>query len=555
MHCARISLLVGVMVVGGLACSETSPTDSGDQPRPEGKVRASARPAGFVTLKQHRARLEKKCRGGDGFACSTLSMQHRATVVSRRYLLLARDYQENACLGGMARACAPAALWWGLASVSGASADKARARHLLEVGCKARHGESCTNLSRLVAAGEGGPIDTARAARLAELGYQLDREACGATPADRKACKRLVRKHGGAGETTLAGMLAYHVFVKLRVLWARACDQADAESCLRLAVIYRLGRGGGTDATQAARYADLACAHHYGNFCEHRPSSLRQACKRGDPERCAQLGLLFEKGARGPRSRRLEWGDPIHVGLARLPGAGYPVPRDPKKAQQLYATGCAADIALGCTGLARFIGRGEGGRKDLARARALHSKACKLGAEESCNELPEILDRRCKAGGFESCFERAIKHLDARTAEDDLRGRELIEKACQGNVAASCNLLGVVYENGTRGVKADLVRARKYYAGACAIVKGIRMGCTDYGRVQLEGLGGGKDLVGARRSFTIACDVDDKSCYELGLMWDRGQGGERDRDEARFFLNTACKAGRTKACTALRALE
>ncbi len=39
-----------------------------------------------------------------------------------------------------------------------------------------------------------------------------------------------------------------------------------------------------------------------------------------------------------------------------------------------------------------------------------------------------------------------------------------------------------------------------------------------------------------------------ESCYELGLMWGNGNGGRKDLEVARKWVDEACKQGHGDAC-------
>ena len=57
------------------------------------------------------------------------------------------------------------------------------------------------------------------------------------------------------------------------------------------------------------------------------------------------------------------------------------------------------------------------------------------------------------------------------------------------------------------------------------------------------------DLAAAARFYDTACEADDgESCYELALLYEEGNGVDRDPDHGAELMRRACKLGFQKSC-------
>jgi TPR repeat protein len=127
----------------------------------------------------------------------------------------------------------------------------------------------------------------------------------------------------------------------------------------------------------------------------------------------------------------------------------------------------------------------------------------------------------CDGGNADACSRAAGSYNSA--GEDNLNGgaaryyakaRTLHQKACDGGIGLSCQLLAVLYEYGNGGPEDD-ARARVLYKHNCDV--GYWGGCTDLGLFYELGVRGvAKDLSVARALYKKACDGGyEYGCFKL----------------------------------------
>ena len=64
--------------------------------------------------------------------------------------------------------------------------------------------------------------------------------------------------------------------------------------------------------------------------------------------------------------------------------------------------------------------------------------------------------------------------------QDYKKAAQLLQKACDGGIAASCGFLGSLYETGY-GVRQNNITAKELYGKACDM--GSQFGCDRYARL------------------------------------------------------------------------
>ncbi len=65
-----------------------------------------------------------------------------------------------------------------------------------------------------------------------------------------------------------------------------------------------------------------------------------------------------------------------------------------------------------------------------------------------------------------------------------------------------------------------------------------------------------QDFSKARKYFEKACDLNNGGrCSNLGVLYQNGQGVEKDLIKAAYFYSKACKLGNQKACEVLKELR
>ncbi len=178
-----------------------------------------------------------------------------------------------------------------------------------------------------------------------------------------------------------------------------------------------------------------------------------------------------------------------------------------------------------------------------------------------------------------------------RGAPDPTRAAPLLERSCAARHAASCTLLGFLYEGGRLGA-ADPGKALVHYERACAL--GDTDGCVSTSNVHAKGLLGDPAPAAALAPLTRACELGSgrgcvtlaekyeqalgvardeprakalyaralerltaecpklgPSCYQLGLLHTFGKGVERDYGKARAVFTAGCEAGSGTSCYAV----
>ena len=69
---------------------------------------------------------------------------------------------------------------------------------------------------------------------------------------------------------------------------------------------------------------------------------------------------------------------------------GESVPKNEKKAIELYEKSCAANNDLGCNGLGAAYANGLGVSQDMQKAKDYFKKACDLNYKEGCDNYKRL---------------------------------------------------------------------------------------------------------------------------------------------------------------------
>jgi TPR repeat protein len=145
-------------------------------------------------------------------------------------------------------------------------------------------------------------------------------------------------------------------------------------------------------------------------------------CKEGQARACGHLGDAFFRGQGGPQ--------------------------DAVRAEDLLTQGCEGGAARACTNLATVVLK-TGSRE---RAEELAEQGCKLGDAFGCAYLGDLyavskdslraalyFARACEAGMAHGCAGQGYLLFDSGI--DPQRGRELLQKGCEGGDPNACQVL------------------------------------------------------------------------------------------------------------------
>jgi serine/threonine protein kinase len=123
----------------------------------------------------------------------------------------------------------------------------------------------------------------------------------------------------------------------------------------------------------------------------------------------------------------------------------------------------------------------------------------------------------------------------------------LYSTACDKGVIEGCFSLGLMYENGQKGIPKDIVRAVEFYDKACN--SGNTDSCINLCKIYHDGNGVRKDSTRAAQLCSKACDAGDAiGCTNLGIMYHFGEGVGRNYLRAAALYSKACDAGNANGC-------
>ncbi len=79
------------------------------------------------------------------------------------------------------------------------------------------------------------------------------------------------------------------------------------------------------------------------------------------------------------------------------------------------------------------------------------------------------------------------------------------------------------------------------------------VGVVFLGVLYENGEGVEKNLIKAAQFYSKACDLNNgRGCNNLGVLYEYGQGVEKDLTKAAYFYSKACKLGEQLACESLK---
>ena len=347
------------------------------------------------------------------------------------------------------------------------------------------------------------------------------------------------------------------------------CDVDKAaynRSCAPVKVVLRRG-GSDVDVTitpvDQRAFLAKACIDGSASACfrdawlqwdrsRSSPDLFATACNGGSGEACAYQGLLLSESSDTAdrsvpvleRACELKSGSGCAT-LGFLYATGKAVPKDDKKATELYRKSCELGDSQGCYNAGLMFDSGRGVKEDAAKAAADYQKACDLGSSTGCTNLGFLYERG-----------RGVK-------EDRQRALALYQRGCDGSSCSPSNLAGCVnvgraYRDGI-GVAADKARAAEIFRAACerrdvpgdpqAAANGARA-CSLLGGLLIAGEGIPKDPEHGRDFSILGCDRGDGfGCFNAAICY--SSGAEADPAKAASFFDRACKLGDGEGCHAL----
>lgn len=189
-------------------------------------------------------------------------------------------------------------------------------------------------------------------------------------------------------------------------------------------------------------------------------------CDGGSQASCAALGLMYLRGDGGK--------------------ADYP------KAKALLGAACTAGVAVGCGGLGSLVGEIE---KDFARARPLLEQGCKGGDPLSCESL----------GGIEVGLDG---HKVADLAAASRRAGGYYRRACELGSGPGCAFAAAMIEDGT--IKGTLREALDAYVKACG--RGVALACRMGARSLNKDTPAWRQLAATLDAVRLTEDLLDHGC-------------------------------------------
>lgn len=221
------------------------------------------------------------------------------------------------------------------------------------------------------------------------------------------------------------------------VIVDQACRSGGASDCLLL------GR----------RFKRRAAGHAPDAF-----DKFKQACDLGNHDACAEQAVMHQNGwgtqpnpaaAKSLLERACNAGSAL--GCSRLAGH-HLMSKDGNHALAvgLSEAGCKGGDGLGCFNLALMLARGDGIPKDSKRAAQLYRAACKLNVAQACRQL-----------GMAYAEAEGVPLNTRQAAAYNLR-------ACNLGDANGCGNAGFNYQRGI-GIPENPKRASKLFMKACRL--------------------------------------------------------------------------------------
>ena len=146
-------------------------------------------------------------------------------------------------------------------------------------------------------------------------------------------------------------------------------------------------------------------------------------------------------------------------------------------------------------------------------ANELNKKTTQAIMHSKYKEALELSNKSCNMKDTLGCINLAGMYLDGiGTKKNYKKAISIYNKVCDSDdITGGCYYIGVLYENGEKGVPKNYKKAIKYYTESC-----------NYG--------------------------DTQSCFNLAWMYFDGRGTQKNLNKSADFFTVACNHGNTDAC-------
>ena len=410
--------------------------------------------------------LASRCSAGEGEACYGVAL---AALMSKD-TAAALAPAKKACAAGIADACALEVV---LDGADDEEPDLVGARAQLEEACAGGSVVGCTFLGTMLAMGEGGEADPARAEVILDEACERGMSFACIVLAD------LVRAQGPEGEH------------RARILIEGQCDKGFVAACWAAFQMHQEGVGGEGHPERVFRTATGFCEAGADEGCVLLAGLLLKAdmdlpprldlrgeldrhCGDGHAASCRALGDLWKAGVAGPADRQTalrqieracEAGDRDHCHLLASTLRKEPDALPGSMGEfEAYRRACDPDHARACHNLAVKYATGDGVPEDQGAAREAYRLGCEGGIWESCAQYawfqrtgtggPELPDRArslysrgCAEGHPDACaYHASMNEMGEGGPANRAQAIEDFGRACTGGLEWACDRLELLRE-------------------------------------------------------------------------------------------------------------
>ena len=124
----------------------------------------------------------------------------------------------------------------------------------------------------------------------------------------------------------------------------------------------------------------------------------------------------------------------------------------------------------------------------------------------------------------------------------------LAVESCNAGIMVGCRVLGLLYIHG-KTVPQNYARARALFTQACNAEAGDASACDDLGWMDMNQFDLPPDYAAARTLTSGACDAGDmRGCTDFGVLLEQGLGGEKDSPRAMAKYAKSCNGGNMDGC-------